>query len=118
MVRYVRVNRGICDRMWYGKLTVSSPYGIGSGRIPYDVNAALIPAALRSIVALFAAGFSPEHPGWNETASAYAQGREDSILEFFTVTPFQRTKHAVLLNPTPKRPASVFLRMPTTSPQT
>jgi hypothetical protein len=50
------------------------------------VNAALVPAALRSIAALSAAGFFPEHPDWNETASNYAQVWEDSTLEFFAVT--------------------------------
>lgn len=50
------------------------------------MNAALVPAALRSIAALSAAGFFPEHPDWNETASAYAQVWEDSTLEFFAVT--------------------------------
>ena len=63
-----------------------STYGLGGGRIPYDVNAALVPAALRSIAALSAAGFFPSHPSWNETASAYAQVWEDSTLAFFAVT--------------------------------
>lgn len=63
-----------------------STYGIGGGRIPYDVNAALVPAALRCIAALSAAGFFPEHPDWNQTASEYAQVWEDSTLEFFAVT--------------------------------
>jgi hypothetical protein len=63
-----------------------STYGIGGGRIPYDVNAALVPAALRGIAALSAAGFFPEHPDWNETVSAHAQVWEDSTLEFFAVT--------------------------------
>lgn len=62
-----------------------STYGIGGGRIPYDVNAALVPAALRGIAALSAAGFFPEHPDWNETVSAYAQVWEDSTLEFFAI---------------------------------
>lgn len=63
-----------------------STYGIGGGRIPYDVNAALVPAALRSIAALSAAGLFPDHPEWNETASAYAKIWEDSTLDFFAVT--------------------------------
>jgi hypothetical protein len=63
-----------------------STYGIGGGRIPYDVNAALVPAALRGIAALSAAGFFLEHPDWNETVSAHAQVWEDSTLEFFAVT--------------------------------
>lgn len=63
-----------------------STYGIGGGRIPYDVNTALVPAALRSISALSSVGFFPEHPEWNRTASAYAQVWEDSTLDFFAVT--------------------------------
>jgi hypothetical protein len=63
-----------------------STYGLGGGRIPYDVNTALVPAALRSIAALSAAGFFASHPSWNETASAYAQIWEDSTLAFFAVT--------------------------------
>ncbi|KAJ9637127.1 hypothetical protein H2199_007413 [Coniosporium tulheliwenetii] len=63
-----------------------STYGIGGGRIPYDVNTALVPAALRAIAALSAAGFFPEHPDWNETAARYAQVWEDETLQFFQVT--------------------------------
>lgn len=63
-----------------------STYGIGGGRIPYDVNAALVPAALRSIAALSAAGFFPEHADWNKTASEHAKVWEDETLAFFEVT--------------------------------
>ncbi|KAM0719777.1 hypothetical protein Q7P37_003910 [Cladosporium fusiforme] len=63
-----------------------STYGIGGGRNPYDVNAALVPAALRAIASLSAAGFFPEHADWNETASQHAQIWEDSTLSFFEVT--------------------------------
>jgi hypothetical protein len=63
-----------------------SNYGIGGGRIPYDVNTALVPAALRSIAALASNGFFPDHPDWNTTASQYAQVWEDSTLEFFEVS--------------------------------
>jgi hypothetical protein len=63
-----------------------STYGLGGGRIPYDVNCALVPAALRSIAALSAAGFFPSHPSWNTTASAHARIWEDSTLAFFAVT--------------------------------
>nr|OQO17228.1 hypothetical protein B0A51_15416 [Rachicladosporium sp. CCFEE 5018] len=62
-----------------------STYGIGGGRIPYDVNAALVPAGLRAIAALSAAGFFPEYPEWNTTAAEYAQVWEDSTLAFFEV---------------------------------
>ncbi|KAF2816962.1 glycogen debranching enzyme [Mytilinidion resinicola] len=68
-----------------------STYGIGGGRIPYDVNTALVPAALHSIAALSSAGFFPEHPAWNETASQYAQVWEDKTLRFFEVTIPQST---------------------------
>jgi hypothetical protein len=70
-----------------------STYGIGGGRIPYDVNTALVPAALRAIAALARAGFFPAHPDWNTTADTYAQVWEDSTLPFFEVTvPVSRAK--------------------------
>ncbi|KAF2172082.1 carbohydrate-binding module family 52 protein [Zasmidium cellare ATCC 36951] len=63
-----------------------STYGIGGGRIPYDVNTGLVPAALRSISALSSAGFFPSHPDWQQTAAAYAQVWEDNTLQFFQIT--------------------------------
>jgi hypothetical protein len=66
-----------------------STYGIGGGRIPYDVNAALVPAGLRAIAALAASGFFPEHPEWNSTAAEYAQVWEDGTLAFFEVSTFR-----------------------------
>ncbi|KAF2118036.1 hypothetical protein BDV96DRAFT_489871 [Lophiotrema nucula] len=63
-----------------------STYGIGGGRIPYDVNTALVPAGLRAIAALSRAGFFPDHPDWNETADTYAQIWEDETLQFFEVS--------------------------------
>ena len=63
-----------------------STYGIGGGRIPYDVNTGLVPAALRAIAALSAAGFFPEHPNWKTTAAEYAQIWEEDTLQFFEVT--------------------------------
>lgn len=42
--------------------------GLGGGRIPYDVNAAFVPAGLRAIASLSRAGFFPDHPDWSETA--------------------------------------------------
>ncbi|KAF2628120.1 glycogen debranching enzyme [Macroventuria anomochaeta] len=59
--------------------------GLGGGRIPYDVNAALVPAGLRAIAALSRAGFFANRPEWNETADRYAQVWEDSTLQFFEV---------------------------------
>lgn len=63
-----------------------STYGLGGGRIPYDVNTALVPAALRSISALSAAGYFPEHPDWATVAAKYAKVWEDNTLQFFEVT--------------------------------
>jgi hypothetical protein len=40
--------------------------GLGGGRIPYDVNAAMVPAGLRAIAALSRAGFFPDHQDWSE----------------------------------------------------
>ncbi|KAF2728150.1 hypothetical protein EJ04DRAFT_581545 [Polyplosphaeria fusca] len=63
-----------------------STYGIGGGRAPYDVNTALVPAALRAIAALSRAGLFPSHPDWNSTADAHAQIWEDESLSFFEVS--------------------------------
>jgi hypothetical protein len=63
-----------------------STYGIGGGRIPYDVNTALVPAALRAIGMLSGSGFFPEHPEWNSTAVKFAQVWEDETLAFFEVS--------------------------------
>ncbi|KAF1816256.1 glycogen debranching enzyme [Eremomyces bilateralis CBS 781.70] len=63
-----------------------STYGIGGGRIPYDVNVALVPAALRAIQALSAVGLFPTHPEWEKTAGSFAQTWEDNTLQFFKVT--------------------------------
>ena len=63
-----------------------STYGIGGGRIPYNVNTAIVPAALRAIAALSQAGFFPEDPQWAQEAEAYAQVWEDETLKFFEVS--------------------------------
>lgn len=62
-----------------------STFGIGGGRIPYDVNTALVPAALRAISSLAGAGFFEEHPSWQDDAAQYAQVWEDNTLQFFQV---------------------------------
>ena len=59
--------------------------GIGGGRIPYEVNTALVPAALRSISALARAGFYSQYPTWADDASRFAQVWEDETLKFFEV---------------------------------
>ncbi|OJD36358.1 glycogen debranching enzyme [Diplodia corticola] len=62
-----------------------STYGIGGGRIPYDVNTALVPAALRAISSLSAEGFFPTHVDWRDRARQYAQVWEDETLHFFQI---------------------------------
>lgn len=60
-----------------------STYGIGGGRIPFDANTALVPAALRSIASLSTAGILK----FNATlVNEYAQVWEDYTLQFFEVS--------------------------------
>lgn len=63
-----------------------SSTGLGGGRIPYDVNTALVPAGLRAIAALSKAGIFPDHPDWADTAKKHAQVWEDETLKFFEVS--------------------------------
>lgn len=60
--------------------------GLGGGRIPYDVNTALVPAALRSITDLAHKGIYGRHQDWAAKAKHYAQVWEDHTLPFFEVT--------------------------------
>lgn len=76
----IHLNEGEVVGQWR-----DSTYGIGGGRIPYDVNTALVPAALRSIAALSAAGIFTGHEDWEQLASTYAQVWEDETLQFFEV---------------------------------
>ncbi|CRG85832.1 Leucine--tRNA ligase [Talaromyces islandicus] len=62
-----------------------SAYGIGGGRIPYDVNTALMPAALRAIASLARNGFFASHSQWATLADQYAQVWEEETLQFFHV---------------------------------
>ncbi|RYC65510.1 hypothetical protein CHU98_g719 [Xylaria longipes] len=59
--------------------------GLGGGRIPHDVNNALVPAALYAIASLTAEGLFPEHAEWSQTASKRAQFWEENALPFFEV---------------------------------
>lgn len=72
-----------------------STYGIGGGRIPFDVNVALAPAALRSIASLareFKTSVFGEYArDWAVRANQYAQVWEDHTLEFFKVVLPART---------------------------
>ena len=64
-----------------------STYGLGGGRIPFDVNTALVPAALRAISSLAnITGVFPAtapYNNWSAIASSRAQIWEDSTLQFF-----------------------------------
>ncbi|KAI0155084.1 carbohydrate-binding module family 52 protein [Hypoxylon sp. FL1284] len=62
-----------------------SPSGLGGGRVPYDVNTALAPAALRAIASLSNSGVFPSHADWNTTASKRATFWEDNTLDLFQV---------------------------------
>lgn len=64
-----------------------SRYGSGGGRIPYDVNTALVPAALRAIGALSRVRSSmyAGHEDWAVVADDYAQVWEEETLAFFHV---------------------------------
>lgn len=66
-----------------------STYGIGGGRIPFDVNTALVPAALRAIGQLARTpGVFPNNTGvnvtaWRTLADSRAQIWEENTLRFF-----------------------------------
>lgn len=80
----IRLKPGTDTGMWR-----DSVYGIGGGRIPFDVNVALAPAALRSIASL-AREFKIDAVGhhaqdWAERAEQYAQVWEDKTLDIFKV---------------------------------
>lgn len=68
------------------QILTNSNTGIGGGRIPYDVNTALMPAALRAIASLTRNGFFASQPQWAILADQYAQVWEDETLQFFRVT--------------------------------
>lgn len=59
--------------------------GLGGGRYPFDVNTALMPAALGAIAELARVGGFDHQDGWDEMASRRAAVWEKSTLEFFTV---------------------------------
>ena len=59
--------------------------GLGGGRYPYDVNTALMPAALRAIANLARSGAFEEHRNWDNIADAIADVWETKTIAFFTV---------------------------------
>ncbi|ETN36530.1 uncharacterized protein HMPREF1541_08808 [Cyphellophora europaea CBS 101466] len=61
-----------------------STYGLGGGRIPFDVNTALVPAALRALAQLARVeGVFPAGSFSAADLNARAQVWEDSTLQFF-----------------------------------
>lgn len=65
-----------------------STYGLGGGRIPFDVNTALVPAALRAIAQLARSGVYPNNTrvnttAWRTLADTNAQIWEEKTLQFF-----------------------------------
>jgi hypothetical protein len=64
-----------------------STYGLGGGRIPFDVNTALVPAALRAIGQLArTSGVFPNSTNttaWRTLADTRAQVWEEKTLQFF-----------------------------------
>ncbi|XDG05219.1 hypothetical protein ABKA04_004834 [Annulohypoxylon sp. FPYF3050] len=76
----IPLNKGQTVGQWR-----DSGNGLGGGRIPYDVNTALVPAALKSIISLSSNGFFPSHRDWETIASKRAVLWEDKTLSFFQV---------------------------------
>ncbi|OTA92166.1 hypothetical protein M434DRAFT_75054, partial [Hypoxylon sp. CO27-5] len=76
----IHLNKGQAVGQWR-----DSGNGLGGGRIPYDVNTALVPAALKSIASLSGKGFFPSYPDWDKVASKRATFWEDNTLSFFQV---------------------------------
>ena len=62
-----------------------SDVGLGGGVYPYDVNTALMPAALRAIAELVDAEAFEDKHDWRDLACKRAEVWETSTLEFFTV---------------------------------
>ena len=59
--------------------------GLGGGRYPYDVNTALMPAALRAISSLARMNAVEGKHGWIETSDGYAEVWESRAPPYFTV---------------------------------
>ena len=59
--------------------------GLGGGRYPYDVNTALMPAALRAIAELARTGAFEKEDGWDDIADERAEVWETLTLDFFNV---------------------------------
>lgn len=59
--------------------------GLGGGRYPYDVNTALMPAALRAISALARMNAIERKNDWVQTSDEYAEVWESRAPQYFTV---------------------------------
>ena len=59
--------------------------GLGGGRYPYDVNTALMPAALRAIAELARTGAFEKEDGWGDIADKRAEVWETLTFDFFNV---------------------------------
>ena len=81
-----------------------STYGLGGGRIPFDVNTALVPAALRAIGQLartsgvFPNNTSANTSSWRTLADSRAQIWEDNTLQFFETNITASTARSRLQN--------------------
>lgn len=76
----VALNEGVPVGQWR-----DSNDGLGGGRYPYDVNTALMPAALRAIAELTRAGAFEKEEGWGDIADKRAEVWETFTLDFFNV---------------------------------
>jgi len=83
-VNLIHLKEGHETGVWRDSL-----YGIGSGRIPFDVNVALAPAALRSIASMAkefnTSAFGGYAGSWSVLTDQYARVWEEKMLEFFKV---------------------------------
>lgn len=76
-----------------------SDEGLGFGRIPYDVNAILVPAALTAIARLHTSGLLGEYAAGDDFAAAAALARtwEHDAPPFFAVTiPYARARRNII----------------------
>lgn len=75
-----------------------STYGIGGGRIPFDVNTGLAAPALRGIASLARAGVFDDKQDWASLGDQYADVWENSTLQFFDISRSESVAKALLTN--------------------
>ncbi|KAJ1325948.1 Amylo-alpha-1,6-glucosidase [Microdochium nivale] len=76
----IRIRNGESVGQWR-----DSSDGLGGGRTPYDVNTALVPAALQAISSLAKHGIISNDDDWFTLAKARANFWEENTLHFFRV---------------------------------